>query len=257
MKTQHVVLATAAIILLAACATDLADGLVTTQESQPSVVDVRLIPRTSVASAAAALGFDDSFTTVARTVASTPGSRLRVLDASCPPVLILDETSAPLPARPRAIPRHIEREAQRLVDRLRDATNDVSPHRRGVCLAEAITLAAALDPVADADDIHLVILGPLAEDSRFARLGRGRLPTDRVLVRRASAQRLLPRGLLAGMRVHLAAHDVIPGVSFGRSQAVTDVWLRLLERAGAPDVMVTSGAPVLDEGVAPDAEEEP
>jgi len=242
---------------LSACSTASA-ALWPVEETVPAtIVDVRVVPRTSTVTSSSPLAVDESFAAVAQAVASSPGSRVRVYDASCPPALVLDETAAPLPARPRAIPRHVERETARLVDRLRDTTNDDAPRRRGVCVAEAITLAASADALADADEVHLVVLGPLAEESRFARLGRGRLPTPRVLARRANAQRLLPEGVLAGTRVHLAAHSPMAGVSFGRSQAVTELWVGLFESAGAHDVAVTSGAPVLDEGVvSSDAEEE-
>ena len=221
----------------------------------PTVVDVRFVPRTSVARGDAATE-EATFEAIASAIASAPGSRVRVYEATCPASLVLDETASAFPVRPRAIPRHVERETARLTDRLRATSPVPTPRRRGVCVAEALTLAASADVLVDADEVHVVVLGPLAEESRFARLARGRLPTERMMERRAAAQRLLPIGALAGARVHLAGRVAPTGMSFGRSEAIGDLWLGLLDRAGAHDVAVTSGAPVLDDGVAPDASEE-
>lgn len=240
---------------LSGCSTAAAELWPVEEAPTPTVVDVRLVPRTSSTRHEAAVE-DATFAEIARAVAEAPGSRVRVYGAACPSSLVLDETASPLPVRPRAIPRHIERETARLIDRLRSATDEPGSRRRGLCVAESLTLAATADALVDADEVHVVVVGPLVEDSRFARLSRGRLPTARMLERRANAQRLLPVGSLAGARVHLAGRVPPPGMSFGRSEAIGELWLGLLNRAGAHDVAVTSGAPVLDEGVAPDAGEE-
>jgi hypothetical protein len=240
---------------LPACSTAAAELWPVDEAPAPTVVDVRLVPRTS-SGRADTVTEEATFEVIASAVASSPGSRVRVYEASCPAALVLDETAPEFPVRPRAIPRHIECEAARLTDRLREASAEAAPRRREVCVAEAITLAAGADALVEADEVHVVVVGPLVEDSRFARLVRGRLPTARMLERRANAQRLLPVGSLAGARVHLAGRVAPPGMSFGRSEAIGELWLGLLNRAGAHDVMVTSGAPVLDDGVAPDAGEE-
>ncbi len=240
---------------LPACSTAAAELWPVEQAPAPIVVDVRFIPRTSAGTREAAIEAA-TFEAIASAVAGSPGSRVRVYEATCPATIVLDETAPSFPVRPRAVPRHVERETARLFDRLREASGEPVPRRRGVCVAEAITLAAAADALVDADEVHVVVLGPLVEESRFARLARGRLPTARMLERRANAQRLVPVGALAGARVHLAGRVAPTGMSFGRSEAIGELWLGLLNRAGAHDVAVTSGAPVLDDGVAPDADEE-
>lgn len=242
-------------LVLSACSTAVADLWPTEETVSPTVLDIRLVPRTSSHSGDAVLE-DATFDALATAVARSPGSRLRTFAASCPASPVLDETAVAFPVRPRAIPRHIERETARLISRLHDASAEPTPRSRGVCVAEAITLAANADALTEADEVHVVVVGPLVEESRFARLARGRLPTARMLERRATAQRLLPVGVLAGARVHLAGRVAPPGVSFGRSEAIGELWLGLLNRAGARDVAVTSGAPVLEDGVAPDVEEE-
>jgi hypothetical protein len=242
-------------LVLSACSTAVADLWPTEETVSPTVLDIRLVYRTSSHGGDAVLE-DATFEALATAVARSPGSRLRTFAAGCPAFPALDETAVAFPVRPRAVPRHVERETARLIDRLRETSGEPGPRRRGVCVAEAITLAGGADVLVDADEVHVVVVGPLLEDSRFARLVRGRLPTARMLERRANAQRLMPVGSLAGARVHLAGRVPLPGVSFGRSDAIGDLWLGLLDRAGAHDVAVTSGAPVLDDGVAPDAGEE-
>jgi len=242
-------------LFLPACTTAAAELWRVEDAPEPTIVDVRFIPRTSVSAGEAATE-EATFEAIASVVAGSPRSRVRVYAATCPASLLLDETAAAFPVRPRAIPRHVERETARLIDRLRTAIEGPVSRRGGVCVAEAITLAAGADALTDADEVHVVVLGPLVEESRFARLARGRLPTARILERRANAQRLLPVGVLAGARVHVAGRVAPSGMSFGRSEAIADLWFGLLERAGARDVAVTSGAPVLNDGVVPDAGEE-
>jgi hypothetical protein len=230
-----------AALALAACSTTAAIELWPVEQTQARpLVDVTLIAGATHDDIA------DTIQTVARAVVSAPGSRVRVIVPSCGPSQPLDETSAELPTHPRAQPRFVERETDRLADRITNALASPLRRPRGVCLAEALAVAASSDALAEADATHIVIASPLVERSRFADLERGRLPTLRTLTRRATAQHLFAPGLLSGIAVHIAAHRPATGASFARSEATDALWLALLDQAGARDVDITTGPPDLD-----------
>lgn len=242
--------------LLVGCNADLGVLALPEEAPAPVIVDTRLVVGRTDGPGADEQLVGDTAAAVATRSAGAPGSRVRVYDVDCPPTLVLDETIGELPARPRARERHVEREAARVAESITSALAATRARRRGRCIAETITLAASADAVPNADEIRLVIVSSLLEQSRFARLDRGRLPTLRMLTRRARLQHLLPPGLLAGMTTHIVGRGVPGRVSLSRSESVLELWRGLLDNAGARELLVTSGAPAFDDDSPTEGDEE-